>query len=286
MPTAFIPGITGRLYQQFAVTIAVSVMHLGVQRADALSPALAALLLRPRKRDARPARRVLPRVQPVVRAGDRRLRRAGAGVLIRKSAARCCCSLGMAGARAACSAGSCRAASCPRRTRATSIVARPAPDAASLQRTDAVCRQVEEILAETPGVQSYNTRRRLQPAHRGVHDVQRVLLRHARSRGTSARRPRSSTPAIMRAHQPRARRACPRRSRSRSRRRRSPASARRAASRSCSRTARAGTSSSSPRTRSSFMAAARKRPEIAMVMHDASCRACRRSSPTSTATRC
>ena len=31
------------------------------------------------------------------------------------------------------------------------------PNAASLQRTDAVCRQVEEILAKTPGVQSYNT---------------------------------------------------------------------------------------------------------------------------------
>ena len=32
IPTAFIPGITGRLYQQFAVTIAVSVSSLGLQR--------------------------------------------------------------------------------------------------------------------------------------------------------------------------------------------------------------------------------------------------------------
>src|SRR5262249_39110132 len=31
------------------------------------------------------------------------------------------------------------------------------PNAASLQRTDAVCREIEKILAETPGVQSYNT---------------------------------------------------------------------------------------------------------------------------------
>ena len=31
------------------------------------------------------------------------------------------------------------------------------PNAASLQRTDAVCRQIEQILAETPGVASYNT---------------------------------------------------------------------------------------------------------------------------------
>ena len=48
VPTAFIPGITGRLYQQFAVTIAISVM-LSAFNALTLSPALAALLLRPKK---------------------------------------------------------------------------------------------------------------------------------------------------------------------------------------------------------------------------------------------
>src|SRR5271168_617236 len=48
VPTAFIPGITGRLYQQFAVTIAISVV-LSAFNALTLSPALAALLLRPRQ---------------------------------------------------------------------------------------------------------------------------------------------------------------------------------------------------------------------------------------------
>jgi len=48
IPTAFIPGITGRLYQQFALTIAISVI-LSAFNALTLSPALAALLLRPRK---------------------------------------------------------------------------------------------------------------------------------------------------------------------------------------------------------------------------------------------
>src|ERR1700704_5881585 len=48
IPTAFIPGITGRLYQQFAVTIAISVI-LSAFNALSLSPALAALLLRPKK---------------------------------------------------------------------------------------------------------------------------------------------------------------------------------------------------------------------------------------------
>jgi hydrophobic/amphiphilic exporter-1 (mainly G- bacteria), HAE1 family len=53
VPTAFVPGITGRLYQQFAVTIAVSVI-LSAFNALSLSPALAALLLRPRKESRGP----------------------------------------------------------------------------------------------------------------------------------------------------------------------------------------------------------------------------------------
>ena len=49
IPTVFIPGITGRLYQQFAVTIAISVL-LSAFNALSLSPALSALLLKPRGR--------------------------------------------------------------------------------------------------------------------------------------------------------------------------------------------------------------------------------------------
>ena len=48
IPTIFIPGITGRLYQQFAVTIAISVL-ISAFNALSLSPALCALLLKPRK---------------------------------------------------------------------------------------------------------------------------------------------------------------------------------------------------------------------------------------------
>src|SRR5512133_236777 len=50
IPTAFIPGITGRLYQQFAVTIAISVC-LSAFNALSLSPALAALILKPKSAD-------------------------------------------------------------------------------------------------------------------------------------------------------------------------------------------------------------------------------------------
>src|SRR4030081_3851251 len=47
IPTVFIPGITGRLYQQFAVTIAISVI-LSAFNALTLGPAWSALLLKPK----------------------------------------------------------------------------------------------------------------------------------------------------------------------------------------------------------------------------------------------
>lgn len=47
IPTAFIPGITGRLYQPFAVTIAISVI-LSAFNALTLTPALCSLLLKPK----------------------------------------------------------------------------------------------------------------------------------------------------------------------------------------------------------------------------------------------
>ncbi|HRZ24154.1 MAG TPA: multidrug efflux RND transporter permease subunit, partial [Candidatus Contendobacter sp.] len=46
IPTAFLSGITGQLYKQFAITIAISVIISGVV-ALTLSPALAAILLKP-----------------------------------------------------------------------------------------------------------------------------------------------------------------------------------------------------------------------------------------------
>ena len=48
VPVGFIPGIVGRLYQQFAITIAISVM-LSAFIALSLTPALCTLLLRPTK---------------------------------------------------------------------------------------------------------------------------------------------------------------------------------------------------------------------------------------------
>src|SRR3981081_400771 len=56
VPTAFIPGITGKLYQQFALTIAISVI-LSAFNALTLSPALAGLLLRPQSEESSHRRR-------------------------------------------------------------------------------------------------------------------------------------------------------------------------------------------------------------------------------------
>lgn len=53
IPVGFIPGIVGRLYQQFAITIAVSVI-ISAFVALSLTPALCTLMLRPTKEDTAP----------------------------------------------------------------------------------------------------------------------------------------------------------------------------------------------------------------------------------------
>ncbi|MBS1531182.1 MAG: multidrug efflux RND transporter permease subunit [Bacteroidetes bacterium] len=50
VPVGFVPGIVGRLYQQFAITIAISVL-ISAFVALSLTPALCTLILRPRKLD-------------------------------------------------------------------------------------------------------------------------------------------------------------------------------------------------------------------------------------------
>ena len=71
VPVAFIPGISGELFRQFAVTVAVS-MFLSAINALTLSPALCAILLTPASRSAPRADR---RGDARDRLGARRLRR-------------------------------------------------------------------------------------------------------------------------------------------------------------------------------------------------------------------
>jgi HAE1 family hydrophobic/amphiphilic exporter-1 len=154
LPTAFVPGITGRMYQQFAVTIAVSVL-LSAFNALTLSPALSAMLLRPRKEQRGPLGAFFRGFNRVFgRATDGYVH--WCGILIRKSARAMLLLAGVA-VLAGWLGGRLPGGFLPEEDQGYLYLAVQLPDAASLQRTDAVCKRVEEILAATPGVASYNT---------------------------------------------------------------------------------------------------------------------------------
>ena len=154
VPTAFIPGITGRLYQQFAVTIAVSVI-ISAFNALSLSPALSALLLRPRKEARGPLgaffrwfNRVFGRATDgYVNICHHLIRRAGVAMLL---LAGMTVLAGFFGSRLP-------ASFLPNEDQGYFYMNLQLPDASSMQRTDAVCKQVEDLLKETRGVQTYNT---------------------------------------------------------------------------------------------------------------------------------
>ena len=154
VPTAFIPGITGQLYQQFAVTIAVSVI-ISAFNALSLSPALAALLLRPRKEARGP-------LGVFFRWFNRVFGRATDGyvnwchLLIRRAGLAMVLLAGMA-ALAGFFGGRLPNSFLPNEDQGYFYMNVQLPNASSLQRTNAVCKQIEELLANTPGVQTYNT---------------------------------------------------------------------------------------------------------------------------------
>src|SRR3982075_28590 len=153
IPTAFIPGITGRLYQQFAVTIAVSVI-LSAFNALTLSPALAALLLRPRQASKGLLRGFFEGFNRVFeRATNGYVRLSGA--LIRKAAVSLVI---LAAFLAAAGFFNSRVPSSflPDEDQGYFFLNLQLPNAASLQRTDATVKKIEQVLAHTPGVE-YST---------------------------------------------------------------------------------------------------------------------------------
>jgi HAE1 family hydrophobic/amphiphilic exporter-1 len=154
VPTAFIPGITGRLYQQFAVTIAVSVM-LSAFNALTLSPALCALVLRRRPASKGPIGALF--------AGFNRFFRSAtdaylgvAALLIRRSGIALILLLAFS-AGAYLFAKGIPSGFLPDEDQGFFYVNVQLPNAASLQRTDAVCRKIESVLSRTPGVQFVTT---------------------------------------------------------------------------------------------------------------------------------
>jgi HAE1 family hydrophobic/amphiphilic exporter-1 len=150
VPTAFIPGITGRLYQQFAVTIAISVI-LSAFNALTLSPALAALLLKPKTESRGLLRKSFNWFNRVFgRATDGYVR--WSGVLIRKSGIALVLLLVFGGA-AWFFSNKVPSSFLPDEDQGYLYVNLQLPNASSLQRTDEVARRVENILAQTPGVE-------------------------------------------------------------------------------------------------------------------------------------
>jgi len=150
VPTAFIPGITGRLYQQFAVTIAISVL-LSAFNALTLSPALGALLLRRKKQTKGLLNRFFDWFNRVFgRATDGYVRLCGG--VIRKTAV-AIVTLAALGVAAGLFGSRLPSSFLPDEDQGYVYVNMDLPNATSLERTSAAANQVEQMLANTPGVQ-------------------------------------------------------------------------------------------------------------------------------------
>ncbi len=159
VPTAFIPGITGRLYQQFALTIAISVM-LSAFNALTLSPALAGLLLRPKPEEGTYKRR-----GPLGKFFDvfnRYWERSTNGfvrwshAVIHKGALVLVLLAGF-GLGAFFFGSRLPSSFMPDEDQGYIYVSMQLPIAASMERTSAAAKQVEAVLANTPGVQYTTT---------------------------------------------------------------------------------------------------------------------------------
>ena len=149
IPIAFLPGITGQLYRQFALTIAVSVA-LSALNALTLTPALCALLLRP---GGAARERWLARVwnrgfARLTNGYDRAVQH-----IVRRSALAVLVLVILSGASYLL-LRTVPTGFAPTEDQGYLLVNVQLPDAASLERTDAVMRRIEQILLETPGVET------------------------------------------------------------------------------------------------------------------------------------
>ena len=160
VPTAFIPGISGQFYLQFAITIAVSTA-ISAFNSLTLSPALAALLFKPHHDAVAPPRFFLARFGRTLADGFNRgfdrLAHFYAGIvrfLVGSWIALVATLAVFAGLIFATvyMAQSVPRGFIPTLDQGYAIVVIQLPDGASLSRTDAVVKQASEIINSTPGV--------------------------------------------------------------------------------------------------------------------------------------
>ncbi|HEX3475322.1 MAG TPA: multidrug efflux RND transporter permease subunit [Kofleriaceae bacterium] len=153
VPVAFMGGIVGRLYQQFALTVAISVL-ISAFNALTLSPALSAMLLRPRGK----TRGVFGRLGDGFNRWFGRATDGYIGVnrqLVRKLVIPLVLLAGVASLSA--SIGTkLPSGFIPDEDQGYGIIGVQLPDGASLQRTHVVIDQINQILAHEPGVATYN----------------------------------------------------------------------------------------------------------------------------------
>jgi HAE1 family hydrophobic/amphiphilic exporter-1 len=149
IPTAFIAGIKGRLYQQFAVTIAISVL-LSAFNALTLSPALCALLLKSKHKTGGPLGRFFDWFNRAFARGTRGYVQTSS-LFIRRSAIAivllvACCGIGLMVGK------SLPTSFLPEEDQGYMMASLQLPYASSLSRTSDAARQVEGVLMHTPGV--------------------------------------------------------------------------------------------------------------------------------------
>jgi HAE1 family hydrophobic/amphiphilic exporter-1 len=154
IPVGFLSGIQGRLNKQFAITIAISVM-ISAFNALTLSPALSAMLLRPREE----ARGWLSRFFAYFNRGFDKATRGYVRVsrgLVRKAFVGVALLIALTAA-AVLIGRRLPTGFVPEEDYGYFLLNVQLPPAASLERTDAVCRKIDELLARTEGVANYNT---------------------------------------------------------------------------------------------------------------------------------
>lgn len=159
IPTAFLSGLQGEFYRQFALTIAISTI-LSAINSLTLSPALAGLLLRPREAGiARDPRGLRGRADQLFQALGRPFQRAPAayGNAVRKVVGVSGVALLVYGGFLALTFFGFKAVPpgfVPMQDKYYLVGIAQLPNSASLDRTDAVARQMSKIALEEPGVES------------------------------------------------------------------------------------------------------------------------------------
>ncbi|SNR75472.1 hydrophobic/amphiphilic exporter-1, HAE1 family [Humidesulfovibrio mexicanus] len=149
LPSAFMSGTTGRLYQQFAVTVAVSV-GISALNALTLSPALCSILLRP----AQEKSGALGRFFGAFNRGFESLTR-GYGELVKKAIRMSGIVLLALGGVVLGTGGVLKVLPTgfvPSEDMGYYIVAVNLPEAASLKRNDALVKKMEAVLVNDPAV--------------------------------------------------------------------------------------------------------------------------------------